>query len=207
MNPIRSMVTAARALRGIKFRIDPFPTRGRYGRPASLVLALWLASCAGAACDSGVAATPLPAFDAARAWTHLEKIVGFGPRPAGSARLRAARTYIEDQLRASGLEPQLEAFKKPTPIGEIEFANVYADLASERPAPDDRMVIICAHYDTKRLPFHFVGANDAGSSTAVLLELARSLASSPTRSGVVYRFLFLDGEESVRPDWAGSTLR
>ena len=50
------------------------------------------------------------------------------------------------------------------------------------------------------MPFHFVGANDAGSGTAVLLELARILAESAGERPVTYRLLFLDGEEAVY-DW------
>ncbi|MBK7644134.1 MAG: M28 family peptidase [Planctomycetes bacterium] len=68
------------------------------------------------------------------------------------------------------------------------------------------MVILASHYDTKlargRFARPFVGANDGGSSTAVLLELARALAKAGPRT-LTYRFLFLDGEEAVRWDWAG----
>jgi Zn-dependent M28 family amino/carboxypeptidase len=84
------------------------------------------------------------------------------------------------------------------------MANVYADLAAADPKAE--MVILASHFDTKlakgRFEKPFVGANDGGSSTAVLLELARALAKAGPRE-LSYRFLFLDGEEAVRWDWAG----
>jgi glutaminyl-peptide cyclotransferase len=139
-------------------------------------------------------------FDAARAWRDLEKQVGFGPRPAGSAALDATRTWLETELRAAGLEPRREPFRAPTPRGEIDFANVYADLPARSGEAQAPLVIFVSHFDTKRMDFPFVGANDAGSSTATLLELARGLSAAGPRS-VALRFLFVDGEEAVRPQW------
>ena len=63
-------------------------------------------------------------------------------------------------------------------------------------------VIVGTHFDTKRGIPGFVGANDAGAGTAVLLELARVLARSGPHA-VTYRFLFIDGEESLRLEWRG----
>lgn len=143
-------------------------------------------------------------FDAQRAWKDLEHIVAFGPRPSGSPALEEHRKWLEAELKAAGLEPVRESFKPETPAGPIEMANVYADLRASDPKAE--VVILASHFDTKlakdRFPKPFVGANDGGSSTAVLLELARVLAKGGPRA-VTYRFLFLDGEEAVRWEWAG----
>jgi len=162
-----------------------------------------LVASALSACESGRAAAPSerPAFDAARAWKDLETAVGFGPRPAGSASLERLRAYLESELRAVGLEPRREAFTAPTPIGPLDFVNLVVDVPGR--TPEAPIVVVGGHIDTKRMPFEFVGANDAGSSTAVLLELARWLAPQRGERPVAYRLLFLDGEEAVRPDWAG----
>ena len=40
------------------------------------------------------------------------------------------------------------------------------------PGTTPGIILLGTHYDTKRLP-NFVGADDAGSSTAVMLEVAR----------------------------------
>lgn len=173
------------------------PTRAK-GAPR-LARLLALIGALGAGCSSGTAAPPRQApFDEGRAWAHLEHLVSLGPRPPGSEALEATRRYLSEQLAALGLEPVREPFTARTPLGPIEMANVYADLPGEGEAPP--IVVLCTHFDTKRFDFEFVGANDGGSGTAVLLEIARLLAKGPPRP-VTYRFLFLDGEEALRPVW------
>jgi Zn-dependent M28 family amino/carboxypeptidase len=141
------------------------------------------------------------AFDAARAWKQLEAQVALGPRPPGSEALEKTRVYLESELKAAGLAPQREPFKAATPFGEIAMCNVFADFEGKpyggKPAP---MIVIGSHFDTKKMGVAFVGANDGGSSTAVLLEIARVIATSGQRN-VTYRFLFLDGEEALRTEW------
>jgi len=56
------------------------------------------------------------------------------------------------------------------------------------------VIIIASHYDTKYFSdFNFVGANDGGSSSGALLELARCAAMMPN-----VWFVFFDGEEAVK---------
>jgi peptidase M28-like protein len=165
---------------------------------ALLASAVCLApACGGAGAGTG-ASEPI-AFDTQRAWRDLAAIVALGPRQAGTSGAEAARTLIERELRAAGLEPQRESFTAETPAGPLAMANVYVDLAAAE-GEKSPMVILCTHYDTKRLPFEFLGANDGGSGTAVLLELARCLAKAP-REKVTWRLLFLDGEEAVNEAW------
>ena len=168
----------------------------------------WLAllSLAGAsvACAQGISRADSGAFDGARAWSELEQIVACGERPAGSQNLERLRRHITDELEALGLEPVREAFRAVTPRGEIDFANLFVEIPAGEPADSRRpLVVIGTHMDTKSgLSFEFVGANDGGSGTAVLLELVRCLSVMQTR--VVYRLVFFDGEEAVRPKWAGT---
>ncbi len=153
-------------------------------------------------CVPGPAATaPQTAnFDAGRAWTDLERLVAIGPRQAGTPGAEAARVYLETELKAVGLKPVREAFKEATPVGELAFVNLYVDFAPAKEQKDSAWILFCTHYDTKRLPGNFVGANDAGSGTAVLLEMARALAAGPKRE-FGFRLLFLDGEEAVNLEW------
>jgi len=170
---------------------------------AHLARAAWLL-LALAACGAGSADSRTPPFDPDRAWSDLETVVGFGPRPAGSAALDELREWLVAQLSEAGLEPVREEFEADTPLGPIEMENVYADLPGRAGARGNEppLVILCSHIDTKRLDFPFVGANDAGSSTAVLLELARALAATAPHP-LAYRFLFVDGEEALRERWEG----
>jgi Zn-dependent M28 family amino/carboxypeptidase len=55
---------------------------------------------------------------------------------------------------------------------------------------------LCSHYDTKLFDtIRFVGANDGGSSTGLLLELARVLGQHPSLARKV-ELAFFDGEEA-----------
>lgn len=138
------------------------------------------------------------AFDGARAWTHLERQVQFGPRPAGSPALTETRRYFIEQLRGAGVTVREQSFVGKTPAGPVPMVNVIGTIAGRR---TDR-VVLASHYDTKRAPFRFVGANDGASSSAVLLELGRVLAASQPEFTI--ELLFLDGEEAVNWDWAGA---
>jgi Zn-dependent M28 family amino/carboxypeptidase len=145
------------------------------------------------------AAVPAAAkFDGARAWAHLERQVKFGPRPAGSPALAETRRYLIAELKALGLPVREQAFVSKTPAGDIAMVNLIATIAGRR---TDR-IALASHYDTKRAPFRFVGANDGASSTAVLVELGRALKD--TRPEFTIELLFLDGEEAVNWDWAGT---
>jgi Zn-dependent M28 family amino/carboxypeptidase len=90
-------------------------------------------------------------------------------------------------------------------VGEIEFANVWAEIPGKAPAGEAAKgtIVLGTHFDTKRMPFPFVGANDGGSGTAVLLEIARALAKD-RKSPFTYRIVFFDGEEATLPEWQGT---
>jgi Zn-dependent M28 family amino/carboxypeptidase len=143
------------------------------------------------------AATPMK-FDGARAWTDLQRQVAFGPRPSGTPALVKTRQYLLDQLKAAGIRTQEQPFTAATPAGPVAMTNVIGTITGRR---SDR-IVLASHYDTKRAPFKFVGANDGASSTAALLELGRALAKSQPEWTI--ELLFFDGEEAVNWDWAGT---
>jgi Zn-dependent M28 family amino/carboxypeptidase len=98
--------------------------------------------------------------------------------------------YILEQLRAASLQAEEQVFTTNTPRGPIAFRNI---IARTRPGCPPRL-IVGGHYDTKWMPrMRFVGANDGGSSTAALLEIARVLAGQPVDAWLVW----FDGEECV----------
>jgi Zn-dependent M28 family amino/carboxypeptidase len=65
------------------------------------------------------------------------------------------------------------------------------------PGKSGKAIAITGHFDTKKMA-NFVGANDGGSSTGFLLELAAVLQGQP-RIDDVY-IVFFDGEEAFH-DW------
>jgi glutaminyl-peptide cyclotransferase len=137
-------------------------------------------------------------FDGAAAFRHVERLVAIGPRVAGSPEGARARAYIEAELRAAGVETRVMAFEATTPHGRLPMANVIGVLPGKR----TDVILIGGHYDTKWFPsFRFVGANDGGSSTALLLQLARELAKTPR--DFTYWITFFDGEEA-RGEWTAT---
>lgn len=139
-----------------------------------------------------------PRFDSSRAWEHLRQLVAIGPRPAGSAALDQARRYLKEQLAAAGLPVSEQAWEAQTPTGTVHMVNLLATI----PGKTKARIVVAGHYDTKRFrEFRFVGANDGGSSAALLLELARVLKAEP--GALTVELLFLDGEEAV-VEWQGN---
>ena len=139
---------------------------------------------------------PPVVFDSSRAYEHLRQVVSFGPRPAGSPALERTRGYIIDQLAKSGVAVAQQSFTAKTPIGEIAMTNLIATIPGARP----ERIAIAGHYDTKLFrEFRFVGANDGGSSTAFLIEMARVLKARPHPFTI--ELIFFDGEEATLRNW------
>jgi Zn-dependent M28 family amino/carboxypeptidase len=126
-----------------------------------------------------------------KAMGHVRAQVAFGPRPPGSPELQKCREYIGLQMRSYGYQMETDAFVAETPYGPIQMKNLIARKGEgKRDA-----IVLATHYDTKHMAGkNFIGANDAGSSTGLLLELARVLA--PRSDPFDYWFVFLDGEEA-----------
>lgn len=133
-----------------------------------------------------------------KAIAHVAALVGFGPRPAGSEALERSRQYLEKELGALGWATKRQTFQEKTPHGVMEFTNLLARFGKDGAADWEKPVagLLCSHYDTKRYEnFPFVGANDGGSSTGLLVELARVLAERPGAASRI-ELVFFDGEEA-----------
>src|SRR5437763_4512172 len=162
-------------------------------RTPSLLLALVLILCAR---HSRAAETKIwEEFSGEKAFAHVQRLVDFGPRPSGSKALENSRAYVENELKASGWQVTRQAFTDDTLRGKIHFLNLVAEF-SEHGKRTSPSFLLCSHYDTKKFEtIRFVGANDGGSSTGLLLELARVLAMSPALAAKI-ELLFFDGEEA-----------
>jgi Peptidase family M28 len=169
------------------------------GFAATLISWIGLALVAFLAIWSQHPPAPVPAsavateFSAERAIRHVEAIAR-SPRPIGSAAHAAARDYIVQQLRAFGLEPEIQ---KTTAVNST-FASAFLAgtienvVARKQGTGGGHGVLLVAHYDS--VPTG-PGANDDGAGVATLLETARALATSePLKNDVM--FLFTDAEET-----------
>jgi hypothetical protein len=160
----------------------------------SLQLSLVLIVCA---CQSRAAEAPKiwDEFSGEKAFAHVQRLVDFGPRPAGSEAIEKSRDYIEDQLRRSGWQVTRQAFSDDSPRGKIQFVNLIAQFSGEKKAASPSF-LLCSHYDTKMFDaIRFVGANDGGSSTGLLLELTRVIGQHPNLARKI-ELVFFDGEEA-----------
>lgn len=130
-----------------------------------------------------------------KALEHVTALVNFGPRPSGSEALEKSRQYLEKELVEVGWVTRRQTFTTKTPKGDVEFTNLrarFGEAAWSVPVSG----LLCSHYDTKAYDgFEFVGANDAGSSTGLLVELARVLRGSPDIASKI-ELVFFDGEEA-----------
>jgi len=130
-------------------------------------------------------------FSGARAMDYERKIVAFGPRPPGSAALRNLRAYILAQLKPRGCEVTQDTFTANTPGGPVVMVNIIARF----PGKSGRAVALTGHYDTKKMAgMRFVGADDGGSSTAFLLEMAETEQDMPHKDDLY--LVWFDGEEA-----------
>lgn len=136
-------------------------------------------------------------FSGDKAFAHVKALVDIGPRPPASEGYAKMLTYLEGQLNEYGWTTRRQTFKASTPEGPVEFTNLIARHSTAPAEPDSLPFLLGGHIDTKKLPFPFVGANDGGSSTGVILEIARVLSTSPKDAAKVEIVLF-DGEEAFR---------
>lgn len=131
-------------------------------------------------------------FSGASALAFTAKAVSFGPRPPGSEQIRRLQEYITGQLKLDRCEITVDPFTAQTPLGPVRMQNIIAHFRGS----SGRAVALTGHYDTKSMPgTNFVGANDGGSSTGFLLELARVLGARRVMDDVYV--VWLDGEEAL----------
>ena len=176
---------------GIQFTEKIFWTYGDEGFPLLLCVYLFFASCLNADAQSA-------GINATRTMQYVKEIVAFGPRPIGSANHKKLEQYIVSHLKGDTVED--DAFVADTPEGKLPVRNIIAKY----PGAKDGIIVIAGHYDTN-YPLRnsgYVGANDGGSSTAILLELANQLRGAK-RSGYSVWLFWTDGEEAVK-NWTAT---
>src|SRR5437773_11723663 len=146
---------------------------------------------------------PLPdktgGFDGKRAYALVGKQVAFGPHPSGSAAIAKLQDFLESELKGYGCTVDTDVFSADTPVGRLTMKNFLVKIPGERPG----IILLGTHYDTLLKP-NFVGADDGGSSTALMLELARLLCPQHGRYAVW--IAFFDGEEAMR-QWSDTDSR
>lgn len=150
-----------------------------------------------------LAATPLtrgeslPQFDGQRAFDYTRQFVAIGPRWVGSPGHLKAEAFIKEQFRHDHLEE--DTFTAKTSIGPETFHNLIVKF----PGKKNGIIVLASHYETNYWlrNIHFVGANDGGSTTGLLIEIANDLRGKPNDGYSVW-LVFDDGEESFQSQWS-----
>ncbi|MDF7822484.1 M28 family metallopeptidase [Pontiellaceae bacterium B12227] len=135
----------------------------------------------------------LGAFDGQQAFAEVEALVQFSPRDAGTSEGWKAAKHIFQRLETFGVEVDMDTFTDMTPDGEKTMINVVATI----PGKTKEWIILGSHFDTMPGIDGFQGANDSGSSTGILLELARMISDSKMVPEIGILFAFFDGEEGI----------
>jgi len=146
------------------------------------------------------AAAPEVKVDKANAMRLLEAFLKIDRRESGQPGAKRAAEFIQRTAQGYGLDARIDSFQEDTADGPKTFHNVCFEVKGK----SSRFVVVGSHFDAKKFAgFKFEGANDSGSSTATLLEVARALAKSGVVPPYTVKFVCFDGEECVY-DYTGN---
>ena len=137
-------------------------------------------------------------FSGTHALTYTREFVSIGSRWIGSSGHAKAEDFLRKQFQHDQLEE--DTFTATTPAGPMEMHNYIVRF----PGKKDGVIVLATHYETNYplRNINFVGANDGGSSTGLLIELANHLRGR-TLDGYNVWLVFFDGEEAVQ-EWSRS---
>ncbi len=133
------------------------------------------------------ATAPESDFSALRAFRHTLATAQV-PHPGGSPANDAVREYLVKELKAMGVETEVQVARRVDGATAIETKNV---LARIRGTANTKAFAIAAHYDS--VPYG-PGATDDGVGVVAMLETARAVkAGPPLKNDII--FVFTDTEE------------
>jgi Zn-dependent M28 family amino/carboxypeptidase len=142
-------------------------------------------------------------FDGQKALEYAREFVAIGPRWPTSPGHARAEAFLRDHFRHDQLEE--DAFTANTPIGPVPMRNFIVKFQGRKPG----VIVLATHYETNYWlkDIIFVGANDGGSTTGLLMAIADRLraqtAGGRQLDGYSVWLLFDDGEEAIQ-SWSDS---
>jgi Zn-dependent M28 family amino/carboxypeptidase len=142
-------------------------------------------------------------FNGAKALDYARQFVAIGPRwPTGPGHVRA-EAFLRNQFKRDQVEE--DTFTANTPIGPVAMRNFIVRF----PGKKDGAIVLATHYETNYWlkNINFVGANDGGSTTGLLMAIADQLraetAGGKKLDGYSVWLVFFDGEEAIQ-SWTNS---
>lgn len=151
----------------------------------------------------------IPSFNKDSAYVFIEKQLSFGTRVPGSAGHQACKEWMVQKFKSYGADVIEQDFMANIYTGESWPAtNIIAQF---NPDHKDR-IILSAHWDTRFIGEEdpdknmkdkpIPGADDGGSGTGVLIEIARILKDNPIDLGI--DIILWDAEDQGSRDGDGS---
>ena len=177
---------------------------GKGGKPQHLTRIPFLRQvAAGLLLLAPLAAPAQPHFNGARALEYARQFVAIGPRWPTSPGHVKAEEFLRSQFKRDQLEE--DAFTADTPIGPVAMRNFIVRFPGNKPG----VIVLATHYETNYplRNINYVGANDGGSTTGLLLAIADQLraqtAGGKKLDGYSVWLVFFDGEEAIQ-SWTSS---
>jgi len=142
-------------------------------------------------------------FNGAKALEYTGQFVAIGPRWPTSQGHAKAEQFLRDQFKHDQVEE--DTFTANTPIGLVPLRNFIVRF----PGKKNGVIVLGTHYETNYplKNINFVGANDGGSTTGLLLTIADQLRAEVARNkaldGYSVWLVFFDGEEAFQT-WSAS---
>jgi len=142
-------------------------------------------------------------FNGVKALEYARQFVAIGPRWPTSPGHAKAEAFLRARFKHDKFEE--DAFTASTPIGPVPMRNFIVRF----PGKKDGTIVLATHYETNYWlrNINFVGANDGGSTTGLLLAIADQLrvktAHGKKLDGYSVWLVFFDGEEAIQ-SWTES---
>jgi Zn-dependent M28 family amino/carboxypeptidase len=142
-------------------------------------------------------------FNGQAAYNLTRQYIAAAPkRWVGSPGHAKAEAFIKDHFKPEIAQGRFETdrFTASTPAGLLEMRNYIVRY----PGKKDGIIVLASHYETNYplRDINFVGANDGGSTTALLIEMGNYLRAHPPQGYSVW-LVFDDGEEAIQ-SWSAS---
>ena len=143
-------------------------------------------------------------FNGGKALQYAGQFVAIGPRWPTSPGHAKAEEFLRNQFKHDQLEE--DTFTADTPIGPVAMRNFIVRF----PGKKNGVIVLATHYETNYWlrNINFVGANDGGSTTGLLIAIGDQLRADVARGkaldGYSVWLVFDDGEESIESAWTDS---
>jgi Zn-dependent M28 family amino/carboxypeptidase len=172
-----------------------------------ILFTFWKRVAAGMLLAAPLAAPAQQHFDGARALEYAREFVAIGPRwPTGPGHVKAEE-FLRGYFLRNHDQMEEDAFTANTPIGPVPMRNFIVRF----PGRKNGAIVLGTHYETNYplRNINFVGANDGGSTTGLLMAIADRLREDAARArdkkldGYSVWLVFFDGEEAIE-SWSQS---